>query len=269
MSEILLGTSGWSYKEWEGSFYMKGEKRKLRAYSRVFSTVEIDSTWYRYPSKGMVMGWLRYTPSNFVFTAKLPKVITHEKVLGLKGNVQGDVESFLELMEPLQLNGKLGCILIQLPPSYEYNPDNLESFLGMLQPQFRFAVEFRHLSWMREETWPLLQKHNVAYSNVDEPLLPPETHLTTDFAYFRWHGKGEKPWFNYRYKKEELELWIPKVKETSKQVKRVYGYFNNHFHGYAPENCLNLVERLQSLTPSQAEAKARMSKRQVEMASFF
>ena len=269
MSEILLGTSGWSYNEWEGIFYMKGEKRKLRAYSRIFNTVEIDSTWYRYPSKGIVMGWLRYTPSNFVFTAKLPKVITHEKVLGLKGDVRSDLESFLELMEPLQLNGKLGCLLIQLPPSYEYNPESLESFLRILQPQFRFAIEFRHLSWMREETWRLLQKHNVAYTNVDEPLLPPEVHLTTDFAYFRWHGKGEKPWFNYRYKKEELEPWIPKVKEASKQVKRVHGYFNNHFHGYAPENCLNLIERLQNLTPPQTEIKARMSKRQVGMTSFF
>jgi uncharacterized protein YecE (DUF72 family) len=269
VSEVLLGTSGWSYKEWEGAFYMKGEKRKLRAYSRVFNTVEIDSTWYRYPSKGMVLGWLRYTPSNFVFTAKLPKVITHEKVLGLKGDIRSDLESFLELMEPLQLNGKLGCLLIQLPPSYKYNPDSLESFLGMLQPQFRFAIEFRNLSWMREETWRLLQKHNVAYTNVDEPLLPPEVHLTTDFAYFRWHGKGERPWFNYRYKKEELEPWIPKVKEASKQVKRVHGYFNNHFHGYAPENCLNLIERLHSLTPPQAEAKTRLSKRQAGITSFF
>ena len=122
-SNILLGTSGWSYKEWEGSLYKKGEKSKLRAYSRIFPTVEIDSTWYRYPSKGMVMGWLRYSPSDFVFTAKLPKVITHEKKLGLKGEVKEDLESFLNLMQPLQLNGKLGCLLIQLPPSYEYNLD--------------------------------------------------------------------------------------------------------------------------------------------------
>jgi len=149
---IFLGTSGWSYKEWEGSFYRKGEKRKLRVYSRVFQTVEIDSTWYRYPSKGMVMGWLRYSPSNFVFAAKIPKVITHEKKLGLEGNVQADLDAFLKLMQPLQLNGKLACLLIQLPPSYEYNPENLEAFFEMLSPQFRFAVEFRNLTWMREET---------------------------------------------------------------------------------------------------------------------
>ncbi len=266
---ILLGTSGWSYKEWEESFYRKGEKHKLRAYSRVFHTVEIDSTWYRFPSKGAVMGWLRYSPSNFVFTAKLPKVITHEKKLGLEDDVQADVNSFLKLMQPLQLNGKLGCLLIQLPPSYEYNPENLESFFEMLSPQFRFAVEFRNLSWMREETWQLLRRYNVAYTNVDEPLLPPEVHITADFTYLRWHGRGRKPWFNYLYKEEELEPWIPKVLDASKQVKQVYGYFNNHFHGYAPENCLSLIERLMSLTPSQQEVRKRMKKKQVGLTGFF
>ena len=271
MSEenILLGTSGWSYKEWEGSFYRKGEKRKLRAYARVFQTVEIDSTWYRYPSKGTVMGWLRYSPPDFVFTAKLPKIITHEKKLGLEDDVQEDLDAFLEIMQPLQLNGKFGCLLIQLPPSYDYNPENLEAFFEMLSSQFKFAVEFRNLSWMREETWQLLKKYDVAYTNVDEPLLPPEVHITTNFTYFRWHGRREKPWFNYLYKKEELEPWIPKVLKAAKQVNKVYGYFNNHFHGYAPENCLSLMERLLSLTPQQVAAKKRISKKQVGLAGYF
>ncbi|MGB9134656.1 MAG: DUF72 domain-containing protein [Candidatus Bathyarchaeia archaeon] len=267
-NNLLLGTSGWSYREWEGSFYTKGEQRKLRVYSRVFPTVEIDSTFYRYPSKGTVMGWLRYSPPNFVFTAKLPKVITHDKRLGLKADVTADLESFLTVMEPLQLNGKLGCLLIQLPPSSEYNPTNLETFLEKLSPQFRFAIEFRNLTWLREETWQMLKQHNVAYTNVDEPLLPPEIHITADFSYFRWHGRGEKPWFDYLYKKEELEPWVPKIAEASSQVKQVYGYFNNHFHGYAPENCLSLLERIISLTPQQAETKKRMSKKQTGLSDF-
>ena len=84
-SNIHLGTFGWSYQEWEGPFYQKDEKRKLRAYSHVFKISEIDSTFYRNPSKGTIMGWLKYSPSDFVFTAKLPKLITHDKRLGLKG----------------------------------------------------------------------------------------------------------------------------------------------------------------------------------------
>jgi uncharacterized protein YecE (DUF72 family) len=266
---ILLGTCGWSYTEWEEKLYKKGEKHKLRAYSRVFPTVEIDSTFYRYPSKGTVMGWLRYSPSSFVFSAKLPKVITHDKKLGLKNDVQADLEAFLKIMESLQLNGKLGCLLIQLPPSYGYNPENLESFFELLPPQFRFAVEFRNLSWMREETWELLERRSIVYTNVDEPLLPPEMHITSDIAYFRWHGHGENPWFNYLYKADELEPWIPKVLTASNDVKKVYGYFNNHFHGYAAENCLSLIEKLLGLTPGQEEARKRIGKKQVGLTRFF
>ncbi len=266
---ILLGTSGWSYREWEGPFYEKGEKRKLYVYTKIFPTVEIDSTWYRYPSKGMVMGWLKYSPPHFVFAAKIPKTITHEKKLGLKGDVEADLNNFLEVMQPLQLNGKLGCLLIQLPPSYDYNPENLENFLQILSPQFKFAVEFRNLSWMQDETWRLLEKYNVAYTIVDEPLLPPEIHITADFAYFRWHGHGERPWFNYLYKDEEIEPWIPKVLAASNKVKKIYGYFNNHFHGYAPENCLNLIQKLLGLNPQQEKARERISRKQVKLATFF
>jgi uncharacterized protein YecE (DUF72 family) len=266
---IFLGTSGWSYGEWEEIFYRKGEKRKLRAYSRVFKTVEIDSTFYRYPSKGMVMGWLRYSPSDFVFAAELPKVITHDKKLGLKEDVKADLEAYLELMRPLQLGGKLACLLIQLPPKYDYNPENLKSFFELLDPLFKYAVEFRNLSWMRNETWSLLKEYNVAYTNVDEPLLPPEVHLTSDFTYSRWHGRGERPWFDYLYEKAELDEWVPKVEEVAKNVKKVYGYFNNHFHGYAPENCLYLIEKLGLLSEEQKRAKEKAASKQLQLGSFF
>jgi uncharacterized protein YecE (DUF72 family) len=105
-------------------------------------------------------------------------------------------------------------------------------------------VEFRHLSWMRVETWDLLKEYNVAYTNVDEPLLPPEVHLTSDLAYFRWHGRGERPWFDYRYNEDEIESWVPKVEGAASKSKKVFGYFNNHLHGYPPENCLYLIEIL-------------------------
>lgn len=267
-SNIFLGTCGWSYTEWEGPFYTKGEKNKLYAYSQVFGTAEVDSTFYRYPSKGMVMGWLRYSPSDFLFTAKLPKLITHDKKLGLKGDVQADLGRFLDVMQPLQLDGKLACLLIQLPPSYGFNPENLEAFFKMLPAPYRFAVEFRNPSWMRNETWQLLNKYKVAYVNVDEPLLPPDIHLTTDLAYFRWHGRGEKPWFDYKYSAEELEPWIPKIREASTQVKKTFGYFNNHFHGYAPENCITLIEKLGLMTEKHNKAKEKMTNKQASLSRF-
>jgi uncharacterized protein YecE (DUF72 family) len=266
---ILLGTSGWSYKEWEGLFYQKGEKRKLRAYTKVFKTAEIDSTFYRYPSKGTVMGWLRYSPADFIFAAKIPKLITHDKKLGLKSDVKTDLENFLNLMRPLQLGGKLSCLLIQLPPKYSFNPQNLENFFKVLDPTFKYAVEFRNLSWIRDETWSLLKDHEVAYVNVDEPLLPPEIHLTADFAYFRWHGRGEKIWFDYKYDYTQLDDWVPKVKETAQKVKKVVGYFNNHYHGYAPENCLYLLEKLGLLAQEQKQAQNKTNNKQSTLQNFF
>jgi len=157
-SNILLGTSGWSYSEWEEHFYQRGEKRKLRAYSSIFKIVEIDSTFYRNPSKGTVMGWLKYSPSDFVFTAKMPKTVTHDKMLGLKSDIRSDLNTYFDLMRPLQLGGKLTCLLIQLPPSCGCNLENLEKFFDSLDPLFRYAIEFRNQSWIKEETWNLLKK---------------------------------------------------------------------------------------------------------------
>ena len=256
--KIFLGTSGWSYKEWIGPFYTKMDKSMLRAYTRVFRTVEIDSTFYRYPSKGTVMGWTRYSPEGFVYAAKLPGLITHEKKLDLNEGIEEDLQRFIELMEPLSLSGKLGCMLIQLPPRFNYRPKELEDFFKILPTHIRFAVEFRDTSWMREETWALLEKYQVAYTIVDEPLLPPEIHLTSNIAYFRWHGHGTRPWYNYRYSAQELEPWPPKVRETAGKVEKVYGYFNNHYHGYAVENCLQIMEMLGTIELRQVEAKNRI-----------
>jgi uncharacterized protein YecE (DUF72 family) len=253
-----LGTSGWSYKEWVGPFYSNDEESKLRAYTEVFGTAEIDSTFYAYPTKGLVTGWKINTPEGFLFTAKLPRVITHEKMLDLSQGADQDLMRFVDLMAPLAGANKLGCLLIQLPPSFSYDPGTLEAFLSILPKGLRFATEFRNKSWIRDETWELLKAYNVAYVNVDEPLLPPEVHLTADFAYFRWHGHGKEIWFDYNYNKEELEPWVPKVKEAAGKVKDVYGYFNNHFHGYAVENCLQVMEMLGVAGDAQRDAKEKI-----------
>ena len=244
MSNVSLGTSGWSYKEWEGVLYPRGEKRKLTYYSRYFKTVEIDSTYYAYPAKGMVQGFASATPEDFVFSAKLPKLITHEKKLDPGKGVEQDLNRFLHVMRPLEDAGKLGALLIQLPPSFSYERDldSLRGFLGIVPSDLRFAIEFRNLSWLRPETWDLLRKHNVANTIVDEPLLPPETVVTADFSFIRWHGQGARPWYNYRYTDRELKAWVPKVQEVAQKVKKVYGYHNNHPFGHAVESALKEAE---------------------------
>jgi uncharacterized protein YecE (DUF72 family) len=257
MADIRLGTSGWSYEEWVGPFYESRKTPKLTYYSQVFPTVEIDSTFYAYPSERTVHGWLRRTGPDFTFCAKLPQVITHEKALRLDEGVEEDVERFLEVMQPLSLNGKLLAVLIQLPPSLRRDLDLLESFFRILPKNTRFAIEFRHRSWWNEETWRLLSKYRIANTIVDEPLLPPDPIVTTDFAYIRWHGRGKRPWYNYHYSTEELKPWVPKVKDVMDKTKATVGYFNNHFHGYAVENCLQVLEMLGVATPRQVEVRRR------------
>jgi uncharacterized protein YecE (DUF72 family) len=258
MSEVLLGTCGWSYAEWEGLLYPE-KQGKLKQYSSIFPTVEIDSTFYALPEQGTVLGWTKHTPPNFIFSAKAPQTITHKKALDIARGIETDLNQFLETMKPLTDAGKLACVLFQLPPFLRFNPQRLESFLSLLPDTPSFAVEFRHGSWLKEETFKLLERHRVAYTIVDEPLLPPVIHVTSDLAYVRWHGRGEKPWFNYKYSEEELQEWVPKVGKTTEKAKKVVGYFNNHFHGYAPENCLQIMQMLGISVPHHDAALRRLT----------
>jgi len=268
MSEVLLGTCGWSYAEWEGILYPQ-KQAKLKQYASIFPTAEIDSTFYALPQEGTVLGWVRYTPRDFVFSAKLPQTITHKKAIDPARGIEADLKQFFEAMKPLTDAGKLACVLVQLPGFLRFNPERLESFLSILPDGQDFAVEFRHESWLRDETFKLLEEHHVAYTVVDEPLLPPEVHVTSDIAYLRWHGRGVKPWFNYRYTEQELEEWVPRVREVTGKAKRTLGYFNNHFHAYAPENALQMMQMLGVVTPhgDAALSRVRLRGREREIAA--
>lgn len=275
MGKVLLGCSGWSYKEWEDVFYPKEAKSKLSFYSSYFPTVEIDSTFYSYPTKGMVHGWNKATPKGFKFSAKLPQVMTHEKVLKLEEGVIEDLVKFLDLMDLLKKQGKLGALLIQLPPSFKKDLKTLESFLSYLPEGYEFACEFRHLSWFENNlAFNLLENYNVAYVIVDEPLLPPKVKITSNFSFIRWHGKGKRPWYNYRYKVEELEPWVKSLEEVRNSTNYLYGYFNNHFHGYAVVNCLQMLQLIGEINDKQKEmlnkvlSKLDKPKQQVELLSF-
>jgi uncharacterized protein YecE (DUF72 family) len=262
LAELRIGTSGWSYNEWNGVFYPSPSTNKLSFYSKVYSTVEVDSTFYAFPSKGLVLGWERNTPDDFVFSVKLPRQITHEKRLEAEKGVEADLVRFLGLLKPLMVAGKLGPVLIQLPPSCTFQADfeRLERFIDMTPGDVSFAVEFRHPSWLRGEVWDFIRGRNVANVIVDEPLLPPDTVVTADFAFIRWHGRGSRPWYNYRYGDRELEGWAPKVKEVAARVKKTFGYFNNHFRGFAVENSLRMMEILGASGPSQQGARARATR---------
>jgi uncharacterized protein YecE (DUF72 family) len=264
LPELKIGTSGWSYRELEGVFYPMGEKAKLAYYARYFPTVEIDSSFYAYPSTKTIASWLRNSPPGFVFSAKLPKLITHDKALDLTKGVGADFSKFLYLVAPMLRADKLGPVLIQLPPSFTFDKaDRLDAFLATLpKKDMQFAVEFRHKSWLREESWELLRRYNVANTVVDEPLLPPEVVVTADFSFVRWHGHGTKPWYNYRYPRKELEPWKEKLEVIrDKTQKTSYGYFNNHYGGKAIENALQMMEITNTASPEQREAQRIITER--------
>ena len=238
---ILVGTSGWSYAEWYGPFYPSylPKANMLLYYSRFFDTAEVNSSFYSYPSQKTVMYWYKKTPSSFHFAVKLNQKITHEKRLL---NVEEELESFLKTISIL--GEKLGVILVQLPPSLRLDPKLLEEFLSKLPKKYKFAVEFRHKSWLKDEVFSMLEKYGVAYVCVDEPLLPPIARVTSSIAYVRFHGRGEKVWYDYKYSRRELEEWKPKIEELDASAEKVYVFFNNHFHGHAVEDALVLKELL-------------------------
>ena len=197
------------------------------------------------------MGLLRNAPPGFIFAAKLPKLITHDKWMNLDEGVEDDTYRFLSLIRPLAEH--LGPILIQLRPKFNYEEHigDLENYLDMVPKNYEWAVEFRHKSWLREDTYDVLRRNNVAYVVVDEPLLPPEVRTTADFAYVRWHGHGAKLWYDYEYSEDQLQEWVPRVKEIAGQVRRTYGYFNNHFNANAVKNAVEMLELLGQATPEQ------------------
>jgi len=228
-----LGTSGWSYDDWEGRFYPEDTSRKewLQYYARHFSSVEINMTFYRFPKPEILKGWVEKTPSNFKFTLKANRQITHrKKIVGVKN----DIRYFYILAN--SLGNKLGCILFQLPPSVTLDLDLLKNFLSVLSQDYKNVIEFRHQSWYTEEVYELLKDHKVTLCTVSSPKLPELIVETSDISYFRFHGKIG--WYKYEYSEEELSKWAERIKQT--RSKECYIYFNNDYHAHAVHNCITL-----------------------------
>lgn len=251
--KILIGCSGWSYDDWVGPFYPKSLTKKdfLHYYTRIYYTNEINTTFYHIPSRWMVKSWAERTPENFVFSAKLPRVITHENKLDID-NCYGELEIYLDAMEPLISANKLLSFLIQLPPSFEKGEhfNNLKDFINAWPSDYKsenynLAVEFRNKSWMNEEVFNFLKERGLTYCAVIEPLLPPRMDITNEkLSYIRFHGFGKKPWFNYLFSEDQIHEYADQIKKDALNADTVVIYFNNHFSGYAPKNSLMMMEEL-------------------------
>jgi len=210
----------------------------LPYYSQVFNYVEIDSTFYNIPSELMVKNWNRRTPDNFRFTAKFPKIITHEKRFK---NVEKELELFYERMEPLK--DKVLALLIQLPPSYEIK-EGLEDFSNynfFFEGSFRYAIEVRHPSWFSDLAYNFFKNNNISmvWSQMDRLQTPPI--VTSDFVYLRLIGDrrlAESQFGKIQIDRtEEIRNWtakMKKVKQNEKNVKVGIVAANNHYGGYGP-----------------------------------
>ncbi len=255
---LYLGTQGWSYSSWVGPFYPQGTRPAefISVYAGHFRSVEIDSTFYASPRDSLVDHWNRSTPEGFVFSAKFPKTITHEKRLK---DCSAETDSFLDAMS--RLGGKLGPLLLQFDYTFRADQlERLESFLKTLPTEFRYAVEIRHRGWLKEERFfDLLARYRVAFVLADYAYTPPLDRATSDFVYLRWLG-NRKDVADDQYEKVILERsgdlahWARVVKGLLDRGLRVFGYFNNHYMGHSPQSIRDFMQALNGLQKGDRQA---------------
>jgi uncharacterized protein YecE (DUF72 family) len=260
MEKTRIGCQGWLYHDWTtkaGSasvFYPTGTRsdEMLRLYSRAFTSVEVDSTFYAIPSTQTLHNWARRTPDSFTFSPKLLQEITHTE--GLRGEESKRLlEDFCERIGIL--GEKLGVALIQLPPQFVNMPENfraLREFLPLLPRDFRWSIEFRSYGWIEEGTADLLREYKVAPALVEgqwikrESLFEMAERVNAPFAYIRWMGARDLTRFRevQRPQDANLKLWAEKIADLRERDVEAFAYFSNYYEGLATASALRLQELL-------------------------
>jgi len=240
---VLIGTSGWVYKDWAERFYPSSLKDsdKLAYYSEHFKTVEINNSFYRLPSEDNFLDWAKKVPEDFVFAVKLSRFLTHIKRLKVDNDTNTSVDRFCSHVSCLK--AKLGPILVQLPSSLaasEQKIDNLATQFkradSKYKMQFKVALECRHDSWFSDNILEQLKSHNIAIVINSSPKTswPYTCTVTADFSYIRFHGS--KRLYSSSYSNNELDRWSEFINSDLKECKTVYCYFNNDKSARAVEN---------------------------------
>jgi len=257
---IHVGTCAWSYDDWRGVFYPEHlpQAERLAFFARHFSAVEIDSTFYHAPVAPVAEHWAEVTPHDFLFAAKMPREITHER--GLR-DCAAEVDAFVQSIG--HLHAKLACVLVQLPPYFTAKKDEhaLRDFVRQLPRGPRFAIEFRDRDWHHPRIVNLLAEHHVCWvwndvsdiEHADEAAFGAWPH-TTDFLYVRLLGDLDTKYrpdgnriHQYRRlmwpREAALESWVEKVRATLPQVTRALVFVSNHFEGFAPQTAARVAEK--------------------------
>jgi uncharacterized protein YecE (DUF72 family) len=237
---VWIGTSGYDYPEWKGSFYPSDlpAAKMLPYYAARFPTVEINYTFYRMPNEKLVSGWAAQTPSPYKLTLKASRRITHDNRLKNTGEL---VAGFCQVAAAL--GDKLGVLLFQLPPNLKKDLALFDQFLTTLPPKVRAAFEFRNTSWLDDDVFGRLRARNLSLCIADSEKLSTPVHLTADYAYFRLRDEGYTP--------ADIDRWgdtIARVAESGE----VFVYFKHEEEGKGPEFARRLIDRLGPLAQTPA-----------------
>ena len=252
--QLYIGCSGWSYSSWQGPFYPANLENKhwLSYYSQVFNYVEIDSTFYRIPNDFMVKNWARKTPANFRFTAKFPKIITHDKKLK---NVEKELTLFYNVMKPLK--NKLLALLLQFPPYLKITEglEALKQYDFFFDDNFRYTVEVRHPSWFSDLAYNFFSNNNICmtWNQLDKIQSPPV--VTTDFVYLRLIGdrsiKEDEFGKIQKDREQEMKYWSDRfrtVQKDEKELKVGIVAANNHYAGFGAATA-NMFRVMSNMSP--------------------
>jgi uncharacterized protein YecE (DUF72 family) len=239
-ARIHVGCSGWFYWKWRGLFYPAElpTDKWFAYYAKRFDTVEINASFYSWPTVANVNAWRRQAGKRrFVYTVKVCELVTHiKKFSGTKTLVE-DFGMIADI-----LGERMGCFLFQLPPSFHYSKARLNMVLRQLDPDRRNVVEFRHASWWNETVYSAFRDTGTIFCSCSGPRLPDVLVRTADDVYLRLHGPER--WYRHDYSKEELADWARRIKASG--AKRAWIYFNNDYAAQAPKNARALRRVLQT-----------------------
>ena len=270
---IYVGTCGYSYKEWIGSFYPATVRQSemLEYYARCFSAVEIDASYYGVLRPETVARMNARTPATFRLCFKVPQTVSHPPDAGL-ARVHPDARAFVESVMPVVGARKFGCALLQLPNGFRPN-ERTESYLQKVVDALRpldLVAEFRNREWQSPKYHDLLCELGVGWCNVDMPgyetLMRPSSDVTSDIGYVRFHGRNASKWwtgdnttrYDYDYSPQDLEPWAGRVAEIEERAGQTYAFFNNHARGNAARNA-EMFEQMLGITPERPRPPAQDS----------
>jgi len=238
MSDVRIGTSGWTYDSWRGPVYPQQvpDARRLEFYAgELFDTVELNASYYRWPGDVQFRSWRRRLQPGFAMTVKAPRGLTHARRLYEPERWIERIRVSLSLLED-----RLGVLLVQLPPGMPRDDARLDYFLGALPAGLRVAVEFRHETWHVEEVFAQLERHGAAYVVMSGAGLPCILRATAGFVYVRFHGPDHNYLYGGSYDDASMRWWADRISEWRSQDLDVWAYFNNDAGGNAVRNGLAL-----------------------------